>query len=237
MIVAARAGRRRTRPPEDVAPLGVVHVRMGRRIVAKPTREKNHAQTTPRLPKITNAHRQPMYGDWMKEAATARCRRPADLGAGADERLRGATFPRRKPAGDHPRRVRQRPASPAPNRKRITNSRAKPLTERGSAPHVHGELPDAAGQGRERRPPQHDADQHPPRTKAIAPVAGCRLEDGVGDLERHADQAPLEVAQAQLGLHGGARLPDADAIDVQDEGQRAEIPHHAIAHMCRSLAK
>src|SRR2546422_3466448 len=42
------------------------------------------------------------------------------------------------------------------------------------------------------------------------------------DLEGHAHQAPLEIGEAELGLHDRPRLANADAVDVQDVGQRAD---------------
>src|SRR5262245_50824692 len=49
-------------------------------------------------------------------------------------------------------------------------------------------------------------------------------------LEGHTHQAPLGIAEAQLGLHDRARLADADAVDVEYVGHRAQIAHNAVAH-------
>ncbi len=109
----------------------------------------------------------------------------------------------------------KQPASPAPNRNRVTAIEVK----------LHAQ-PVAAVKN------DH---QHTPRAHAVAEVPARNLEQGIGQRERGEHVAHLFLAEAQITGDVRSGLRDADAIDVSDHRERDREYNYQIPDTRRGL--
>ena len=176
----------------------------------------NHAaaHTTPSRPKITKLARQPQRAT-ISSAIGAESMPPSR----EPRNITPLARPRSR-AGNQREKLRamfgKAPASP---RRTGTGSRRATANPRA-----------AAGQHRERGPPEHDPRQHPARTLHVAEPARGDLEQRVRQRERAEHHAHLEDAEVQVLHDVGRGRRDADAIEVGDDGEQKREAENACAN-------
>ncbi len=154
-------------------------------------------------------------------AEKERRERAAEPRSEEDEPTGARSRRHRQPALLHPRHVGKCAGFP--------RAEEKPRDEQGR---------EAGGGSRKRgeeRPRKHDARERRPRAEPIAEPAARELEERVREPKRAENQAHLPLAEPEVGLDVFLRPHDANAIEIREEGERAEERHHAVANARRTL--
>ena len=187
------------------------------RLVAKPAIEGDRPDDAQQ----PEDGKRPPPADQADETGGQRRRdRAAELRGGGDRTAGQAPLAGRKPASDDAGRVGKRPRLAGPEQKPNATSDQKPKAAPVSAVKTDHQ--------------SDDPRDHPPRAEAVAPVARRHFEQAVGQDEGIEDPAHVGFGERQVAANRRCRLADADAVDIEQQGQRAEKEQHAVADQRRA---
>src|SRR5207249_4024363 len=82
----------------------------------------------------------------------------------------------------------------------------------------------------EKRPPDYYPGQYATRTKSISPAPGRHLEQPISYQEGPVYKSHPGIIDVEIFLNGNLRLTYADAVDVQNERERAEKTQDPVTH-------